>query len=171
MEFKIYITRCVVHMATKKIRIQDVGVHMHPSHLFKGKPLPSSVEPVTDAQSYVTHSSESSRSCNPVFWGGATLHAWFPVETCSVLVLFLAEAQWTLCLLRPWSRSAVQILSLQLAFWFASALNRSFNLKLACKFEGLGFGKKFLLSVLNSNHLEAHRQHFNLVNGQRQTSR
>lgn len=44
-------------------------------------------------------------------------------------------------------------LSLQLGFWFASVLNRSFNLKLAWKFEGLGRGKKSILLVLNSNHV------------------
>lgn len=70
-----------------------------------------------------------------------------------MLVLFLAEAQWALCLLGPWSCSTDQILSLQLGFWFASVLNRSFNLKLAWKFEGLGRGKKSILLVLNSNHV------------------
>lgn len=64
---------------------------------------------------------------------------------------FLAGAQWALCS-GPGS-----------AVWF-----RSFNLKLACKFESLGIGKNFLLLVLNSNYSEAHGQHFNLAYGQKQ---
>ena len=71
------------------------------------------------------------------------------LSSCSFF--FLAGAQWALC-----SGPGP-------AVWF-----RSFNLKLACKFESLGIGKNLLLLVLNSNYSEAHGQHFNLANGQKQ---
>lgn len=62
-----------------------IGAHVHPPHLFQGKLL-STVGLVTKAQSYITLSSESSKSWNLVFWGGDTLHAWFPLAACSTLV-------------------------------------------------------------------------------------
>lgn len=61
----------------------------------------------------------------------------------------------------------VQIPSLQLGLCFASVLNKSVHGNLASRFEGLAIGKRFLLSVLNSNHLEAQGQIFDLDNGQR----
>lgn len=60
-----------------------------------------------------------------------------------------------------------QALVLQPGLCFASVLNKSVHGKLASGFEGLAMGKKNLLSVLNSNHLEAQGQIFNLDNGQR----
>lgn len=48
----------------------------------------------------------------------------------------------------------VQIPSLQLGLCFVSVLNKSVHGNLASRFEGLAIGKRFLLSVLNSNHLE-----------------
>lgn len=59
----------------------------------------------------------------------------------------------------------VQIPSLQLGLCFASVLNKSVHGNLASRFEGLAIGKRFLFSVLNSNHLEAQGQIFNLDNG------
>lgn len=61
----------------------------------------------------------------------------------------------------------LQRVQIQPGLCSASVLNKSVHGKLASGFEGLAIGKKFLLSVLNSKHLEAQGQTFNLDNEQR----